>query len=93
MSSEKNREKGGASIWIARLISFVLIALILVFFGRTWFSGVLGCARMFEEASYEDQDELAREPASTPIPPFEQFSDSAYDQVYPDLIEPTLEPD
>ena len=79
-------------MWIARLISFAFIALILIFFGRTWFQSILGCAGMFENAGYEDADERARIPEQTPIPPLDMFSDSAYDREFPDLIEPTLEP-
>lgn len=78
-------------MWIARLVSFALIALLLIFFGRAWFEGVLGCAGMFENATYEDEDEKSRAPDKTPIPPLDQFSDSAYDDIYPDLVEPTLD--
>jgi len=77
-------------MWIARLVSFALVALILIFFGRAWFRGILGCARMFENAGYEDADERSRIPEQTPIAPLDRFSDSAYDIEYPDLVEPTL---
>ena len=58
-----------------------------------WFQSILGCAGMFENAIYDDADELSRSPFQTPIPPFDPFSDSAYDRAFPDLVEPTLEPD
>lgn len=87
MSSEKPGKN--ASAWIARLISLAIIALILVFFGRAWLTGILGCAGMFENAAYEDIDEVSRMPHDTPIPPLDMFSDSAYDREFPDLIEPT----
>ena len=93
MSSEKDAGKNGAPMWIARLISFALIALILLLFGRVWVNGILGCAGMFENAAYEDEDEKHRAPVQTPIPPLDMFSDSAYDREFPDLIEPTLVPD
>ena len=76
-------------MWIARLVSFALIALILLFLGKAWFQSILGCAGLFENASYEDADEISREPEQTPIPPLDLFSDSAYDREYPDLVEPT----
>ena len=79
-------------MWIARLVSFVLVLLILVFFARMWGESILGCAGMFENASYEDTDERARMPEQTPIPPLDQFGDWAYDREFPDLIEPTLAP-
>lgn len=79
-------------MWIARLVSFALIALILVFFGKAWLKSILGCAGLFENASYEDADERAQTPVQTPIPPLDLFSDSAYDREFPDLIEPTLAP-
>ena len=83
----------GAPMWIARLVSFALIALLLIFFGKAWLNSILGCASMFENASYEDADERERTPVQTPIPPLDQFGDWAYDRAYPDLIEPTLAPD
>lgn len=80
-------------MWSTRLISFALIALILLIFGRVWLNSILGCAGMFENAAYEDADELTRAPVQTPIPPLDMFSDDAYDRTFPDLIEPTLGPD
>ena len=80
-------------MWTTRLVSFALIALILVFFGKIWLKSILGCAAMLENAAYEDKDEQERTPLQTPIPPLDQFGDWAYDREYPDLIEPTLEPD
>lgn len=92
MSSEKATGNNGAPMWIARLISFALIALILLIFGRVWLNSILGCAGMFENASYEDTDELNRAPVQTPIPPLDMFSDDAYDREFSDLVEPTLNP-
>lgn len=92
MSSEKDTGNKGAPIWSTRLISFALIALILLIFGRVWLNRILGCAGMFENAVYEDADELSRAPVQTPIPPLDLFSDDAYDRAFPDLIEPTLNP-
>lgn len=94
MSSEKSaRDPGGASIWIVRLVSLALAGLVIVFAFRTWTKSVLGCARMLDQAGYEDQDERMRMPDQTPIPPMDMFSDSAYDRTFPDLIEPTLNPE
>lgn len=79
-------------MFLSRLVSFALIALILIIFGRAWLNGILGCAGMFENAAYEDADEISREPLITPIPPLDMFSDDAYDREFPDLVEPTLNP-
>ena len=92
MSSEKHTGNNGAPIFLTRLVSFALIALILLFFGRAWLNGILGCAGMFENAAYEDADEISREPLETPLPPLDLFSDDAYDRSFPDLVEPTLDP-
>ncbi|MBQ2434348.1 MAG: hypothetical protein II266_07920, partial [Clostridia bacterium] len=91
-SSKKNEGTRGAPLFLTRLVSFALVALILLVFGRVWLSGILGCAGMFENAAYEDEDEKSRAPVQTPIPPLDMFSDSAYDREFPDLVEPTLEP-
>ncbi len=91
MPSKKDRKIQGAPIWIARLISFALIALILLIFGKVWLESILGCASMFENATYVDPDEKSRSPVQTPIPPLDQFGDWAYDMDFPDLIEPTPE--
>ena len=93
MPSKNMRKVQGAPIWIARLVSFALIALILLFFGKVWLNSILGCASMFENAAYEDTDERERTPMQTPIPPLDQFGDWAYDMEYPDLVEPTLAPE
>lgn len=94
MSSKKHaREyRGGASIWVIRLVSLALVAAVLIVFGRMWFEGVLGCAGMLDTATYDDPDERSRLPEETPIPPMDMFSDSAYDRAFPDLVEPTLNP-
>lgn len=94
MSSEKSARnpRGGASIWLVRLIFLALVAGILLIFGKVWFQSVMGCVSMIGGATYEDNDELSRAPVQTPIPPMDLFSDSAYDRTFPDLVEPTLNP-
>ena len=80
-------------ILMVRAIALLIVILVLVFVGRLWLKSAFSCVRMVDAMEYTDEDERERLlPWYTPVPAPEGFSDSAYDRVFPDLVEPTLSP-
>ncbi|MBQ3080459.1 MAG: hypothetical protein IJC48_10770 [Clostridia bacterium] len=77
-------------IWLVRLIAFVFALIICLLFFRIWLTGVLGCANAFQSSTYTDEDESQRTPQSIPFETIPPIDDSAYDQSFPDLVEPGL---
>ena len=76
--------------WPVILVSLLITALLGALGVRAWLSGAAGCARMLSAMEYDDPDERSRfapEPTDAP----REFSDSAYDETYLDLIEPSVE--
>ncbi len=78
-------------IWAARLIALIIAAVLCLLACRLWLKSVLGCAGAIDYATYEDEDELSRTPVSVPFETRPILDDSAYDRVFPDLIEPSID--
>ena len=82
------KENPAGRIWLVRLIAFLIVLAASVFAFRIWLKSALGCAGMLGEIRYSDPDELSRMPEETLMPAPVFPDDSAYDRVYPDLLEP-----
>jgi len=78
------RQKRVRNIWLVRLVSFLIVVAACVIACRVWLNGVLGCVRVLGSADGNASYRSLETPAPFPS------DDSAYDQPFPDLIEPEL---
>ena len=76
------------SSFLVLIFALLLVAILVLLVSRVWQAGAMGCMRVFQNAEYSDPDELDRMGWIEPEPTEPVFSDSAYDEVFPDLYEP-----
>lgn len=80
-------ERLGARGAVARLAAVIFALALIMFLIFALIRGGAGCVSFMHNAEYIDADEAARLNIPEPSAPARVFTDSAYDAVYPDLIE------
>lgn len=81
----------GGKTFAVRLVSLALVLIGVPDRPEIAFVRRVGCARVLSRATYDDGEWPAGAPTAEPTDTPPAFADDAYDMVYPDLIEPSLE--